>query len=81
MTKYSSIGHRLGALGFEKAEISFAEIEEWLGFPLPRSARVHPAWWANEQSGTHSHARGWLDADYRTSGLNLAATRVTFTRG
>ena len=64
MTKYSPIGGRLAALGLSKTVITFAEIEDWLGFQLPRSARIYPAWWANEQSGTHSHAKGWMGAGY-----------------
>ena len=80
MTKYTPIGHRLAATGLQKTVATFAEIESWLGFQLPRSARVYPAWWANEQSGTHSHAKGWMTAGYETRDLNLAAGRVTFVR-
>ena len=80
MTKYGPIGDRLAALGLSKTVITFAEIEDWLGFQLPRSARVYPAWWANEQSGTHSHAKGWMGAGYETRDLNLSAGKVTFVR-
>jgi hypothetical protein len=80
MTKYSPMGHRLAAVGLQKMVVTFAEIESWLGFQLPRSARVYPAWWANEQSGTHSHAKGWMNARYETRDLDLSAGRVTFVR-
>jgi hypothetical protein len=38
MTKYSPMGHRVAALGLQKTVATFAEIEGWLAFQLPRSA-------------------------------------------
>jgi hypothetical protein len=47
----------------QRVTLSFNEIGDLIGPPgLPRSAYVHRAWWANERSGSHSHARSWLDA-------------------
>jgi hypothetical protein len=60
--------------------MTFAEIERVLGRPLPLSARKYPAWWANEEAGSHSHARSWLDARRKTRGLDLNATTVEFVR-
>jgi hypothetical protein len=60
--------------------MTFAEIERVLGRPLPASARKYPAWWSNEVSGSHSHARAWLDSNRRTRGLDLNATIVDFVR-
>ena len=58
--------------------LSFSEIERILGFALPASARRYQAWWANEREGTHSHARSWLDASYKTQGVDLNAQAVRF---
>ena len=58
--------------------LSFTEIERILGFALPASARRYQAWWANEREGTHSHARSWLDASYKTQGVDLNAQTVRF---
>ena len=58
--------------------LSFSEIERILGFALPASARRHQAWWANEREGTHSHARSWLEASYKTQGVDLNAQTVRF---
>ena len=58
--------------------LSFTEIERILGFALPASARRYQAWWANEREGTHSHARSWLDASYKTQGVDLNAQAVRF---
>jgi hypothetical protein len=59
--------------------LSFAEIDTILGFRLPRSARDHQAWWSNTRIG-HSHAAAWLDADWKTSALDLAGEAVTFVK-
>jgi len=59
---------------------SFSEIESILGFPLPPSARKFNAWWENETRGSHSHARSWLSAGWRTRNLNLTGETVEFCR-
>ncbi|MBU4436244.1 MAG: hypothetical protein KKC14_17730 [Alphaproteobacteria bacterium] len=59
--------------------LTFAEINEILGFQLPRSARDHQAWWSNTRLG-HSHAAAWLDAGWKTEMLDLDGERVTFVK-
>lgn len=58
--------------------LSFADIETIIGGPLPASARRYRPWWANEQSGTHVHARSWLDAGRRTANVDLGAATADF---
>jgi hypothetical protein len=60
--------------------LSLAEIEQIIGQPLPPSARRHRAWWANERSGSHVHARSWLEATpaRRTANVDLNAGTVEF---
>ena len=58
--------------------LSFAEIERIIGVPLPASARRHRPWWANEKSGSHVHARSWLDAGRRTANVDLNAATADF---
>lgn len=60
--------------------MTFAEIEGILGRPLPASARKYSAWWANEQSGSHSHARSWMEAHRMTRRLDLNSASVEFVR-
>lgn len=60
--------------------LTFAEIERILGVALPRSARQYRPWWANEEAGTHVHARAWLDAGRRTANVDLNAETVEFVR-
>lgn len=79
--KYTPLFRHLA--GFEGVQwpASFAEVEAILGFPLPKSARRHAAWWANEHNGTHSHARAWQAAGWRTNAVDLRAQALVFERG
>jgi hypothetical protein len=60
--------------------MTFADIERVIGASLPASARRYRPWWANEQAGTHIHARAWLDAGRRTTNVDLNAQTVDFVR-
>ena len=71
--KYTPLFRHLMEFGGKQWPATFAEVEVVLGFPLPKSARKHSAWWANEQDGQHSHARAWLAAGWRTSEVSLTA--------
>jgi hypothetical protein len=77
--KYRPLREFLSRQTVAEAPMSFAEVEDVLGFPLPASARNHAAWWSNNV-GTHVHAAAWRGAGWRTSRVNLAAERVTFVR-
>lgn len=61
-------------------QLTFAEIESILGVPIPASARQYRPWWANEEAGTHIHARAWLDAGFKTSNVLLTSGVVDFIR-
>ncbi len=61
--------------------LTFAQIEDLLGHPLPPPARAEQTWWANaDTSGRSStQARSWLRAD-RIATANLPARIVSFVR-
>jgi hypothetical protein len=61
--------------------LTFAQIEDLLGFTLPDAARVDPAWWANnDQNDTPPpQSRSWTLAS-RTATPNLQAQTVVFER-
>lgn len=61
--KYAPLHRRLADLSGDVWRASFREIEEILGFRLPDSARLYPAWWSN--GGRHSHALAWEAAGFR----------------
>ena len=57
--------------------LTFAQIEDLLGFKLPDSARVDQEWWANADPNDtpHPHSRSWTLAS-RTATPNLQAQTV-----
>ena len=61
--------------------LTFAEIEDLLGFTLPAPARLQQEWWANpDADGTPSaQSRSWTQAS-RTAKANLRALTVVFDR-
>ena len=79
-SKYDPLRAHLEASTEALVRLTFAQIERILGAVLPASATKHPAWWANEEVGTHGHARAWLEAGFRTQALDLNARRVEFAR-
>ena len=78
MSKYHALRDFLLQSKKERLDMSFSEIEEILGFPLPKSAYEYSAWWANEAEGQHVQKQGWMDAGYETSDLKLMQKQVTF---
>lgn len=79
-SKYEPLRTYLDGRSETTVRATFAQIEEILGVALPPSARKYRPWWANEQAGTHVHARAWLDAGRRTSNVDLKAGTVEFLR-
>ena len=63
-----------------QVELSFKQIETIIGADLPKSARMYPAWWANETKPTHFHALAWLEIGWKVTHLALVDQRVTFQR-
>jgi hypothetical protein len=61
--------------------LTFAQIEDLLGFTLPDAARVDHAWWANNGPNDipPPHSRSWTLAS-RTATPNLPAQTVVFER-
>jgi hypothetical protein len=61
--------------------LTFAEIEDLLGFALPTPARGQREWWAGTDRGAQSSAQSaaWMLAS-RTAAVDLVAQRVVFDR-
>lgn len=79
MSKYDPLRSALERERASSVPMSFRDIEEILGFPLPRSARQYQPWWANT-GGSHVHAQSWLKAGWRATGVDLGRERLTFVR-
>jgi hypothetical protein len=75
MSRYAAIARHLDTVFGDAVTMSFAEIENILGFPLPPSARAHGPWWSNGASNAV-----WVAAGWKSEGRDMAAQRVTFRR-
>ncbi len=80
MGKYEPLAEHLSELQVDSWDATFSEIEEILGFRLPRSAHEHRAWWANQYRGNHSQARGWINAGWETRDIDQQNGLVRFER-
>jgi hypothetical protein len=60
--------------------LTFAEIEDLVGFPLPEAARLQQDWWDGGPSAARSpQVDSWTLAS-RTATVNLSAQCVVFER-
>jgi hypothetical protein len=61
--------------------LTFAEIEDLLGFALPDAARLHREWWActGPMATRSAQSHSWMLAS-RTTTVNLVAQSVVFDR-
>lgn len=78
MSKYDDLKIFLISSNKSVIKLSFSEIENILNSTLPRSAYVHTAWWANDNS--HCQSKAWISAGYSTKNLNLAEKSVCFCK-
>lgn len=60
-------------------QLSFQQVEEILGAPLPPTAYEHRSWWANDSVG-HIQSQYWLEAGWRVDDVNLNEKTVIFER-
>jgi hypothetical protein len=79
--KYSSLYEYLENRYANTVVLTFAEIEDLLGFALPDLARQRQEWWTNADPGASgpSYSDSWLLAS-RTARPNLLARTVVFER-
>ena len=79
MSKYDPLTSHLAARNSDYISMSFSEIEQQLGFPLPESSRKHRAWWSNNPSN-NVMTKAWLAAGYETAHVDLEAEKLQFVR-
>lgn len=80
MSQYAPLANFLESFDGTAWQAGFDEIEQILGRPLPNSAYRYNAWWANQSGKGHSQTAGWIDAGWKTAGLDLAAKTVRFEK-
>lgn len=74
-SRYAPLGRHLETVFGDAITMSFSEIEEVLGFPLPPSARKHGPWWSNGASNAV-----WVAAGWKSEGRDMGAQSITFRR-
>jgi hypothetical protein len=78
--KYSPLGEFLKRHeGEAVVKTSFREIEDKLGFQLPKSAYTHRAWWSNNVSNS-AMTKVWRRAGFRTERVDMKNQTLVFRR-
>ena len=79
--KYAPLYRCLLARTGSEWQVSFAGVEQVLGFTLPESARVHRPWWSNQRNaGGHGHTLAWRLAGWKTRAVDLEQETLVFER-
>lgn len=79
MSKYEPLAQHLRNRRGDQWKASFSEIEEVLGFPLPKVARSGRAWWSGD--GDKPHAKSWsgwqVDADHSEGTVTFRRSAIS----
>ena len=76
--KYAPLHRWLSSQREDPLHVTFAEVEQVLGFPLPPSCRQHGAHWHSYEGS--AVARAIVDAGWTASHVSLQNQTLTFTR-
>ena len=77
--KYRSLYQYLEHRYSNTVVLTFAQIEDLLGFPLPDRARTDSEWWAAAGTAEPGYSNAWA-LTQRTAKPNLPAKNVVFER-
>ena len=64
----------------EQIDLTFDQVEEILGTPLPASATRLKTWWTNVQPKIQSHRTAWLNNGWMVAEFDQQAGWVKFVR-
>lgn len=76
MGKYTPLTEFLAARRGRRITMSFSEIEQVVGAPLPNSKRIR-AWWSNN-SDNNVMTVAWLAAGFKSADVDIEQERLTF---
>lgn len=77
MSKYDPLTEFLRGKAGHEIRMTFAEIENVLGYQLPQKSKALRAWWSNNPSN-NVMTRAWLAAGYKTAQVDVAGEVLTF---
>lgn len=78
MGKYEPLTRFLAIAPGTEVPMTFSEIEQVTGHPLPAS-KQYPAWWSNNPSN-NVMTKAWLAAGYQTERVDIGGERLVFRR-
>jgi hypothetical protein len=80
MGKYDPLREHLRKQNLREIILTFQEVEDLIGFPLPASA-ARPQWWANvtDQKTTHVQRNAWREAGFDAF-LIAGSSKVRFQK-
>ena len=78
MSKYDPLKTYLQSSTGCSVDLTFREIELIIDDTLPRSSRVHQAWWSNSLS--HVQGEAWINAYWVVDFADLETEQVKFSR-
>lgn len=78
-SKYTPLESHLRDSGRAHVPMTFRQIEEVLGAPLPPAARSHRALWSNN-AGNWVMTKAWLAAGYRTEKVDMKKQKLVFRK-
>jgi hypothetical protein len=64
----------------KQIKLTFDQVEEILGNPLPKSAIKLTTWWTNVQPKLQSHRTAWLNNSWKVTEFDQQARWVKFLR-
>lgn len=79
MSKYEPLTRFLQHQPGDEVRLSFAQIEQIVGFKLPVSAQREPDWWSNSPSDD-AETHPWLAAGFRSEAVDLHDGELIFRR-
>jgi hypothetical protein len=79
MGKYQPLSDFLRKQQVDQIELTFGEIEDIVGFKLPRSATDYRAWWSNNPSNSVM-TKAWLEAGFESEQVDMAGHKLVFRR-
>lgn len=77
MSKYEPLTQFLQNQPGREVRLSFAQIEQIVGFKLPAAAQQERGWWSNAPTDSD---KAWLAAGFRSEEVDLTAGELTFRR-
>jgi hypothetical protein len=78
-SKYQPLADWLAAYAGDSVTLTFAEVADILGQPLPVTARIMPEWWTREDAW-HRHISMWRALGWEVAAVDRRGHRVTFVR-